>query len=247
MMFKISIIVLLPIIVLLAVFPVQVFGQEPEITDIEWLTYTDPRFDFTIEYPANWTIKPRTDALGALSEVLTFRSPLSDNGQVYSIAIGQYLYKIWATDSLSEWTDWYNQMAGDFPDHLKTSIRKNVQIDNSEALFIRGVSPLTEFQYTNIRRGETVWFIWSNIGDSADEVYAEIYDHMLNSLKFGPQSPLSLRDISLSKFSNVPANLPDTGADQGSLGFLVWIGGGVVLIIVGGHIGWSFLTSLLMT
>lgn len=176
---------LLPAIMLMTVCSCQVFGYERKSANLKWLTYTDPRFDFALEYPANWTIRPRTDKPGRMGEVLMFRSPPTDSGQVYSIQIGHYLEQIRATESLSDWTDEYNRRASGFPpDQIQTSIRENRRVDNLEALFIRGTSPLTEYQYTNICRGETVWFFWSNIGDSADEMYVEIYDHMLNSLKF---------------------------------------------------------------
>ena len=31
---------------------------------IEWTTYHDPRFDFSIEYPANWNVRFREDRPG---------------------------------------------------------------------------------------------------------------------------------------------------------------------------------------
>lgn len=152
----------------------------------KWLVYSDPRFGFTLEYPANWTVEPRTDEPHRAGEVLIFRSPPVNDDQTYSIAIGQYPNPIGATESLSVWIDEYNQRGSAFsPDQIKTFVRQNVQVDNSEALFIHGASPLTEYRYTIIRRGTTVWFIWSNIGDSAGELFVEIYDHVLGSFRFG--------------------------------------------------------------
>lgn len=41
--------------------------------ETEWLTYTDPRFDFTVEYPADWQIIPRDDSdVRAMSGFVTF-------------------------------------------------------------------------------------------------------------------------------------------------------------------------------
>jgi hypothetical protein len=90
-----------------------------------------------------------------------------------------------------------------------------------------------EFQYTNIRRGETVWFVWTNMGGSANEEYLQIYNHMLRSLRFGPRSPLNLRDISLSKFQNEPSKLPETGIKQTGFEFVYWMGVGSTLLLVG--------------
>lgn len=229
-----SIIGLLLTLISLALFPGYAFGQEAQETQLHWQTYLDPRFDFTIAYPANWTIEPRTDTPGTVGEVLTFRSPPLNQDQTYSIVIGQYSDPIQENEPLSVWTDRYNQRAGEVPDQSHLSLKKTIQVDNSDALLIRGLSALTEFQYTNIRRGETVWFVWANMGDATETKYLEIYEIMLHSLKFGPQSPLSLRELSLSKFRDGPGYLPDTGVRQPELEFVVWIGGGSVLLLAGG-------------
>ncbi len=231
-MFKPFIRVLLLTVILIIIYPDYALGQEQDVTNLQWLTYADSRFDFTIQYPMNWTVQPRSDEPGTMGEVLTFHSPSLPNGQMYDIVVGQYLYSIRASESLSEWTDRYNQKAGDVFDSLtSSSLRKNIQVDNSEALFIRGAS-LTEFQSTNIRRGETVWFIWTNIRNSTDVMQLQIYEHMLASLKFGPQSPLTLSDISRSKFRDEPAHLPTTGAGQANLRFISWISIGSMLLLI---------------
>jgi hypothetical protein len=100
-MYKRSIKVLLLVIVLLTVLPIPTFGQESQETNLEWQTYSDPRFDFTIEYPATWIVEPRTDAPGTIGETLAFHSPPLYKDRTYSIAVGQYLDPIREKESLS--------------------------------------------------------------------------------------------------------------------------------------------------
>ncbi len=153
-------------------------------SDISWVSYHDPKFGFTLEYPANWTIKPRHDKPETSGETLNF-AYISDTGKSYSIDISQHTKPISTTDSLSEWTDTQRAESSMYsPDQIQTVIRQNTLVDGLEAFFIRGASPQTEYQFTNIRRGETVWFIWANFGETADEIYLEIYEHMLNSIHF---------------------------------------------------------------
>jgi len=188
--------------------------------EILWLTYNDPRFDFSLEYPADWTVQARTDRLGAVGEVLTFISPASSEGtSSYSIAIGQYLYEIKPNEMLSNWTDSYPSEFS--PSEIRTSMRRNLVVGGSAATFIRGASPITEYQYTNIRRGKTVWFVWANFGDSADSLSTDIYNHMVSSLKFGGKSPTTLQDIYGSDFQprDLPA-APYQGAKKYSSGHL---------------------------
>jgi len=162
--------------------PVPSTPTPTELTDsLEWKIYSDPKFGFTLEYPATWIIIPREDKPGTFGEVLAFSYATS------SIVISQYNKSISATDSLSEWTDKYNAEASmSSPDQIKTIVRQSSVVNGSEALFIRGASPEGEYQYTNIRRGEAVWFFWANFGEKADEINLKIYEHMLNSFKFGP-------------------------------------------------------------
>jgi len=181
----------------------------------QWLVYSDPRFDFSLEYPADWTVQPRTDDPTTISEVLVFASPeLNSSGAPYSISIGQYLYEINTKDTLSNWTEQY---PSEFTAaEIETSIKRIKTVSQSVALYIRGRNPVSEYQFTNIRRGSVVWFVYANYGDSADSSYNEIYDHVVNSFKFGRKSPNTLQDIYGSSFGlgNLPSTL--TLARQGS-------------------------------
>jgi hypothetical protein len=158
----------------------------------EWLTYTDPRYHFRLEYPADWQVTPRLDGPNAVGGVLSFQSKPAGDGTAYKIEIGQHLTLIEASETLLAWTDAYRQQETEFaPADIKTSIKELTEVDGLEAVFIRQRTPLGESQFTNIRQGERVWFVWSTIGDSAEERYKDIYDHMVQSLRFGrrPATP----------------------------------------------------------
>lgn len=63
--------------------------------------------------------------------------------------------------------------------------------DGEYVLYLEGRSPLTEFRYTNIPRGRTVWFIWANSWDA----YPEVYEYMVSSFKFNEHTPWNLQEI----------------------------------------------------
>lgn len=51
------------------ILPLEVSAK----SDDDWLLYQDPRFDFSIQYPAGYQIVPRNDTnLDAMGTVLTF-------------------------------------------------------------------------------------------------------------------------------------------------------------------------------
>jgi murein DD-endopeptidase MepM/ murein hydrolase activator NlpD len=169
-------------------------GADSKFDQIRWASYTDPRYDFTLQYPADWTVQPRSDNPDAIGEVLTLVGPVSDKESApYSIAIGQYLYEIKPGEILSNWTTQYPSVF--HSTEIKTTGKHDLTLGESEATYVRGSSPLTEYQYTNIRRGTTVWFIWANFGSSANGLYNDIYNHMVESLKFGSKSPTTLQGI----------------------------------------------------
>ena len=185
----------------------------------QWKTYTDARFDFTIQYSADWVVQPRTDRPDVISEALIFSNgtPNETGTQYHQIVIGQYLYEIEPEAGLTEWTDRYPTQFS--ADKIKTSAKKNLKVSASDAFYVRGTSPLTEYQYTNIRQGNVVWFVWANFGDSATLQEARIYSHMVTSLKFGGKTPRALREIYGEKFQ--PGKLPtpvqqEPGAASGS-------------------------------
>lgn len=165
-------------------------SADTDVGEILWQTYTDPRYDYSLEYPADWTIIPRDDRENSHSGVLTFTDKASET----QIVIGFYLLERDSSQSLAEWTDRYQRQSSIFePSEVtieKAELVQSFAGDHGEAFTVRGVSPLTQFQFTNIPRGRIVWFIWSDAVDDA----ASIYNHMVSSFQFGKDSPQTLKD-----------------------------------------------------
>jgi hypothetical protein len=130
----------------------------------EWMTYADARYGFSIDYPSSWKIEPRDDQPGIYGAVLTFSSPLTDiKPNSSKVVIGLYTVERKNGKSLTQWSSHYQRLSSSFSaSQIKieeaTSIH-SATTDNQEAFRIRGISPLTKFQVTNMPRGQTVWFI----------------------------------------------------------------------------------------
>lgn len=116
------------------------------------------------------------------------------------IAIGLYLAELEPGQPLTEWTELYQEASKSFDDEeIQNTPLETLRINQSDAVQQKGISPITEYKFTNISHGYTVWFIWTNISDS-DSLYSSIYNHMVNSFRFGKDSPTRLSDIYGSDF-----------------------------------------------
>lgn len=205
--FRIKVMVLLPVLFLLALLPARVFGQGSEKVDNNnWLTYTDPRFDFSIQYPPDWHVIPRDDSdPSAMSGVVTFSSvdpatkDVEGHYDVHKVGearfvVGHYLAEFQADMSLSAWTDAYEAISNG-PETYQIHERASRIIGNKVALSVKGETRLLEYQFTNVSNGKVVWFIWTNIGNSAGAEEKAIYERAVGSFKLGAKSPRSLEDI----------------------------------------------------
>lgn len=143
-------------------------------SDVEWATYTDPRFDFTIDYPANWIINPRNDSQNVIA-TLSFSEEIAGgedhadpHGSPVEVVIGLYLVA-WpdqesvTNSSLKEWTDIYNELST-APEAKERTPRESryFQVDRHQAIYEEGKGAFSKIRYVNIPRGNIVWFIWSN-------------------------------------------------------------------------------------
>jgi murein DD-endopeptidase MepM/ murein hydrolase activator NlpD len=182
--------------------PRGILQAEPSPTDVDWATYTDPRFDYAVEYPNDWFVVPRNDSdPNAMSTVLEFTSVnpqdeniSNDSDHSLTIAqrviIGLYLAEISDQQSLEAWTDLYENASAGFAEGiLQRQPRRILRVAAGTAISEKGISPITEYQFTNLSHGKTVWFIWTNNTDSA------FYDAMVQTFQFGENTPTSLRDI----------------------------------------------------
>ena len=198
----VSVLVLLALLLSAGTFPGEVFQAGIAGESSRWLTYTDPQYGFSIEYPADWAVIPRDDTLGvgatlAFSNVDPQTMPTttgycasSPSPAPIKVEIGMYLVELPAGESLDTWTTRYNEVSSVFePTEINIKSVRNVWVGGQDALREEGLSPLTEFKYVNVPWGRTVWFIWTN----SDDAHVAIYDRMVASFKFGDNTPETLQ------------------------------------------------------
>ncbi len=186
--------------------------NEPDVNPSEkiseWLTYVDPRFDFTVEYPAAWSTRPRDDEPGYVGGTLVFsKSEIDstfqcDEGAPLRIELGLYLSEYTPSSTLAEWSEKRDQANAAFPaDQIRITNAYTGEIGGKEAYYKEGVSPLTEFAYFNVLHDKTVWFVWMN---SADEQNKELLQQVVESLEFGSDTPNTLQEAYGKEFQPAP-------------------------------------------
>jgi hypothetical protein len=191
---------LVAVLIMLAIGTFSTNAAQPAST---WVSYTDPRFDYSLKYPADWILTPRDDSdPTAFSTVLSFTPALSGDDTLKShrrspahIFIGLYLAEIEPAQSLSEWTDAYEEASKSFDAGLVSRKQNYQSINGVEVIRASGTSPLTDYQFVNLVHGRTVWFIWTNIGDSEDSPASDVFESLVNSFHFGPNTPTSLQEV----------------------------------------------------
>lgn len=194
--------------------------------DEKFITYTDSRFDFSVQYPETWQIIPRDDTNpNALGGLVTFvPSNLTEQSrsipeyqdphdEVPQIVIGLYLAELEVNQSLYEWTEKYDAVSNDFDESLMIRQTRQVyRINKSPAVYESGISPLTPYQFTNLSHGKTVWFIWTNITPSQEDPYSTVYENIVKSFQFGENSPTRLKQVYGESFE--PLKLSDTQSEE---------------------------------
>ena len=173
---------------------------QPTASDVrELLSYTDPRFYFSFDFPSSWNLHERADRPGAISEVLTIEAPDPAGALKLKIHIGHFLQEIAPEESLETWERRIPQAFSAVDRRITAehpiTLRRSRGV---EARYTRGRSPLTEFQYVTIRHGNLNWFIWANWGDSAEVLYQGIFDIISNSFQIDAATPRTLREVTAS-------------------------------------------------
>lgn len=173
--------------------------------DEKRLLYTDPRFDFSLEYPSSYLVEPRDDELAG--SVLTFHQDYSitveeheDSHEEHKVSarlvVGMYHVEWTGAETIEQWTSKYYELFGleNSSDRSEAISIKNV--DGNQSLKVTDQSSEATYQFVNIPRGEIVWFVWAN-----GEVNATVFDEVVNSIKFGPDSPQTLKDVYGASFT----------------------------------------------
>ncbi len=182
-----------------------------EVNEDEWKVYTDPRFDFTVEYPPSWSIHLRDDTPNYVGATLIFSEMVShsslDCGKPFyaKIEIGLYLAEYDETSlTVSGWSEKYDKTAQNeiyLPGEVQNLSARELTIGDNEAYYKQGSSPLTSFSYINIPYEKTMWFIWTN---SVNSEYVTILEHVASTLKFGENTPTTLKEAYGQDFRPMP-------------------------------------------
>lgn len=164
-----------------------------------WRAHVDNQLDFSLAVPARLQAQTRVDAPSLYSEVLSFRpqtaGAVEPHAFVPQIQVGQYLYTIEAGESLMDWSLRYREL--DASNDLNAVVDEvtETRVAGHEAVYVRGISDLGAFQYFNVRRGDTVWFLWSNFPGSRAQGMGRTLNRVAASFRFGQQAPQSLTEI----------------------------------------------------
>lgn len=181
----------------------QIQSDHAQANSVRWLTYVDPRFDFSIRYPSDWQVIPRDDSdPNALSGLLVLVPKATPNSIANNdphelgphIIVGHYLAELEDDQTLSEWTELYESLGheSDRVD-IQRQPRRVFRVHGAKAVHEEGISPLTTYQFTNLARENIVWFVWTNI-PSADS-YAAVYERMVQSFRLSKNTPANLREV----------------------------------------------------
>ncbi len=142
-------------------------------SDIVWVSFYDSNLKITIQYPENWTLS--SQASGFIRVEASERNNIN---APYKIEISQYNIPITPDQTLLNWTEQYVLISGNSGENI--SVRESLEINGLDAVYT--LLDFPEVSYTNYRRGDTVLFVWSNIGKSAGDIYTNIYKQIASSL-----------------------------------------------------------------
>lgn len=157
--------------------PVTTATPEPS-SAIRWITFHDPKLQITFEYPETWLLTPATAPPEWGSRTI-IASPSEANGKTYSIYFGLYVNEtIDPGENLLDWTT-ERDLTGGIIDPKDISSRESLRISGLEAVYT--VMSFPEIRYTDIRRDNEILYVWADIGLSADDLYQDIYTHILTS------------------------------------------------------------------
>ena len=174
--------------------------------EIRWLTFNDSQYGFSVEYPANWKVTPRDDKEGSYGGGVAFSFASGDIHPI-QIIVGLYTVEREPDHDLADWTAMYQRLSSPFdPSEIKIEETHTLAVSGRSALTVRGASPMTPFQFTNIPHGRTVWFIWTN----ADGSLTTIYSHMVDSFRLSDRTPTTLVEAFGPAFHPLPRQQRET-------------------------------------
>ncbi|MCB8935924.1 MAG: M23 family metallopeptidase [Anaerolineae bacterium] len=198
-------VVMLSMLVVSVTVSAQAQPASQEAGSVRWLTYVDPRFDFSIRYPSDWVVIPRNDAYGVGATVsfhsksgtsITDESIVDLHDASAKVEIGMYMVpwsqrEILTDKSLRGWVNQYNQLSQVPGVGSKPEESRYIRVGGQRGLRETGQG-FSKYRYVSIPRGDVVWFIWSNANSKDDRLR---FDRMVSTFKFGESTPATLQDV----------------------------------------------------
>lgn len=188
----------------------------------QWLTYVDPIFGFSIEYPADWQVVPRNDASGIGGTLSFFARNTNLEGEdlhdsAVKVEIGIYPVpwsdRVLLPDrSLRAWVEQYNQISNVPGIEPVVEEARYMRVSGRRAFYQEGHG-YSPYAYVSVPRGDVVWFIWSN-AEKADNLAD--FNRMLRSFRFSRLTPMTLQKALGNDFK--PSRLSSRGFSSGSIG-----------------------------
>lgn len=186
-------------------------APQPKVSG-RWLTYVDPRFDFSFRYPSDWKVIPRDDSDPNLVRGTLVFAPILTSGAHTEagdphdagphVVIVPYLAELKNGQSIREWTELYESIV--HPTDQANSWRQSrteLRLNRAPAVREEGISPLTTYQFTNVAHKNIVWSVWTNI--PSNDSLAPVYDRMIRSFRFGRKAPINLNEAYGSNFTPI--------------------------------------------
>lgn len=179
--------------------------------DSDWTTTEDAHFKFSIQYPKGWMFENnQSQSPKKIGRTLQFyNGDWKDEGPhsnaVTKIEVGAYFVEKNNEMDLEEWSKEYDANYNGLPANEITILSENSQtIDGIEYFMKSAISPMCNYSYVNVSRGNVVWFFWTN---STDEAVKNIVQHMATTIDFSEQSPRKLIELYGAKFQSMPLTI----------------------------------------
>ena len=148
--------------------------------------YHHSELGFSIQVPAGWSL-PEEQPMG-IGTTVSFRAPNSSA----KIEIGVHTASFKEHDTLSSWSRKFDEVSAVYgPRETTAAPDEQLRVSGEAALLMSGTTPENTYRMVNIRRGDAVWFVWSNLSDSE----AVIFDRAIESFQFDDTAPRTLAKV----------------------------------------------------
>ncbi|MDC3955864.1 M23 family metallopeptidase [Polyangium jinanense] len=149
-------------------------------------SYHDSELGFSLQVPAGWKL-PDEQPMG-IGTTVSFRDPNS----TAKIEIGVHTASFKPNDTLASWTRKYEKASAVYgPGETSTTLETGFRVSGEDALLMTGTTPEISYRMVNIRRGDAIWFVWSNLPESD----AALFDRAVASFTFDETSPRTLAEV----------------------------------------------------